>query len=200
MCVCLDLSHFSGRLPDKVIELFFLSVLARFGLVSVLSSSVSSSSIKSHDFLLLHSEAKKGEKKLREKMAKVDPFDMTDKEREIIQEITTTECGEDCLHCEHTEACDSELHFRTRYCGSCRMHMFHRMQEWRSDEFAEKSKKIEKEGTQEFMETGRMFFTNPASYEYVHVNTNTNLPVTTRNSMPWLSILQIPIEICHLRN
>jgi hypothetical protein len=61
MSVCLDLSYFSGRLPNKVIELFFLLVLARFaGLISVVSSSVSSS-IKFHGFLL-HSEAKKGKK------------------------------------------------------------------------------------------------------------------------------------------
>ena len=99
-----------------------------------------------------------------------EPTSMTEQEREIVKEITTKECGKDCLHCEHTEACDPKLHFRTRYCGACRVYMFHRMQEGKLVEFDEKSEKIKKEGTQEFMSSGRMFFCNPPSYEYVHVN------------------------------
>jgi hypothetical protein len=46
------------------------------------------------------------------------------------------------------------------------------MQEWDKVQFDRKTAKIANEGTQEFMSTGRMFYTNPASYEYVHVNTN----------------------------
>ena len=99
---------------------------------------------------------------------------MTERERKAIEEITTKdceECGKYCAHCEYTEACDSSLHFRIRYCGLCRVKMFHRLQEGQCEEFDEKSEKIKKEGTQEFMSTGRMFFTNPATYEYIHVNT-----------------------------
>jgi hypothetical protein len=100
-----------------------------------------------------------------------DPFDMSEKEREVVNEVTTTECGENCRHCKHTEACDLELHFRTRYCGVCRVHIFHRMQEWNAVQYDRKTAKIDREGTQEFMSTGRVFYTNPATYEYVHVNT-----------------------------
>jgi hypothetical protein len=96
--------------------------------------------------------------------------DMTERERKAVEEITTKECGKDCLHCEHTEACDPSLNFRTRYCGVCHVKMFHQLQEGQCEKFDEKSKKIKKEGMQEFMSTGRMFFTNPPSYEYIHVN------------------------------
>jgi hypothetical protein len=99
-----------------------------------------------------------------------EPFNMPEKEREVVDEVTT-KCGENCRHCKHTEACDIELHFRTRYCGLCRMHIFHRMQEWQAVQYELKKAKSEKEGTQEFMATGRVFFTNPATYEYVVVNT-----------------------------
>jgi hypothetical protein len=46
------------------------------------------------------------------------------------------------------------------------------MMEWQEVEFARKSEKAKEEGTQEFMSTGRMYFTNPPGYEYVHINTN----------------------------
>ena len=101
-----------------------------------------------------------------------EPFDMPEKERDIVNEVTTSECGDDCRHCEHTEACDLKLHFRTRYCTTCRMHIFRRMQEWNVTQFERKTARIEREGTQEFMSTSRVFYTNPATYEYVHVNTN----------------------------
>jgi hypothetical protein len=68
-----------------------------------------------------------------------DPFDMPEKEREIVNEVTTSECGENCRHCKHTEACDLELHFRTRYCGACRVHIFHRMQEWNGVQYDRKT-------------------------------------------------------------
>ena len=101
----------------------------------------------------------------------IEPFDMPEKEREIVNEVTTLECGENCRHCKHTEACDIELHFRTRYCAICRMFIFRRMQEWNVIQHERKKAKSEREGTHEFMSTGRVFYTNPATYEYVYVNT-----------------------------
>ena len=101
----------------------------------------------------------------------LEPFDMSEKERDVVNEVTTLECGENCRHCEHTEACDIELPFRARYCGICRMRIFRRMQEWQAIQHQRKLTKIKRDGTHEFMATGRVFFTNPASYEYVHVNT-----------------------------
>lgn len=97
---------------------------------------------------------------------------MTVREREVLEEITKKDCLEGCLHCPHSdlEAHDPKLHFRVRYCGACRVYMFHRMQDWQLVEFEDKSKKIEKDGTQEFMSTGRVFFCDPPSYEYIHVN------------------------------
>jgi hypothetical protein len=100
-----------------------------------------------------------------------EPIDITEKERDVINEVTTAKCGDDCRHCEHTEACDPKLHFRTRYCATCRMYIFRRIQEWQSVEHQQKLAKIKEDGTHEFMSTGRVFFTKPASYEYVHVNT-----------------------------
>ena len=101
-----------------------------------------------------------------------DPFDMTDKEREIINEVTTTECGSECRHCKHTEQCNLKLHFCTRYCAVCRVQIYRRMQEWLAIQFERKKARSERDGTQEFMSTCRVFYTNPASYEYVHINTN----------------------------
>ena len=43
---------------------------------------------------------------------------------------------------------------------------------WQDEEFVRKTTKTKEEGTQEFMSTGRKFFTNPASYEYIHINSN----------------------------
>jgi hypothetical protein len=91
-------------------------------------------------------------------MAQVEPFDMPEKERDVVKEFTTTECGENCVHCEHTEACDPQLHFHTRYCGLCRVHIFCKMQKWYIVQFDRKSTKIEREGTQEFMPMGRVFY------------------------------------------
>ena len=45
------------------------------------------------------------------------------------------------------------------------------MQEWNKLQFDRKSARIASKGTQEFMSTGRVFYTNPASYQYVHINT-----------------------------
>ena len=130
-----------------------------------------------------------------------DPFDMTDKEREIINEVTTTECGSECRHCKHTEQCDLKLHFRTRYCAVCRVQIYRRMQEWLAIQFERKKARSERDGTQEFMSTCRVFYTNPASYEYVHINTNKKFSSKFPKLMtPLKSILQIPIEICHWKN
>ena len=101
-----------------------------------------------------------------------DPFDMSEKERDIINEVTTNECGDECRHCEHTENCDLKLHFRIRYCTVCRVHIFRRMQEWLAIQFERKKARSVRDNTQEFMSTSRVFYTNPASYEYVHINTN----------------------------
>lgn len=96
----------------------------------------------------------------------------SEQEQEIVTELTTKNCGRECQHCEHTEACNPELHFRQRFCGMCRVSIFNKMMEWQEVEFARKSEKAKEEGTQEFMSTGRMYFTNPPGYEYVHINTN----------------------------
>ena len=96
----------------------------------------------------------------------------SEKEAEVILELTTKNCGKECQHCQHTEVCDTEKPFRVRFCGACRVSIFHKMLEWQEVEFVRKSDKVKEEGTQEFMSTGRMFFTNPVGYEYVHINTN----------------------------
>jgi hypothetical protein len=77
----------------------------------------------------------------------------------------------ECEHCEHTEGCNPELPFRQRFCGMCRVAIFNKMMDWQAVEFERKSEKIKEEGTQEFMSTGRMYFTNPPGYEYIHINT-----------------------------
>ena len=166
-----------------------LFVLARFaGLISVLSAS-SLEPINFHEFhsTLSLSGARKKEKKMAESKKIVqlaqqlekcevvetpEPFDMDAKEREIINEVTTTECGSECKHCVHTEECDPKAHFRKRYCAICRVQIFRRMQEWIAIQFERKKARSERDGTQEFMSTSRMFYTNPASYEYVHINSN----------------------------
>ena len=94
------------------------------------------------------------------------------KEDELVLEITTKDCGTECEHCEHNKVCDNKKSFKQRYCGACRVRMFHGMLEWQDEEFVRKTTKANEEGTQEFMSTGRVFFTNPASYEYMHINSN----------------------------
>jgi hypothetical protein len=76
-----------------------------------------------------------------EKIATIEPFDMPEKEREIVSEVTTLECGKNCKHCKHTEACDIKLHFRTRYCATCRVYVFRRMQEWIAIQYERKKAK-----------------------------------------------------------
>ena len=96
----------------------------------------------------------------------------SEKEAELVLELTTKNCGKECKHCEHTEICDTEKPFRMRFCGVCRVRLFQDMSEWQDIEFERKSAKVKEEGTQEFMSTGRMFFTNPVGYEYIHINSN----------------------------
>jgi hypothetical protein len=96
----------------------------------------------------------------------------TEKERDIVSEMKTKTCGSECEHCEHTEACNLELPFRQRFCGMCCVSIFNQTMDWQLVEHERKTEKMKTEGTQEFMSTGRMFFTNPPSYEYVHINTN----------------------------
>jgi ferredoxin len=102
----------------------------------------------------------------------MDEIARTEKEEELVLEITTKKCGTECKHCEHNEECNNEKPFRQRYCGACRVKLFHGMLKWQDEEFERKTTKIKEEGTQEFMSTGRILFTNPASYEYIHVNSN----------------------------
>ena len=102
----------------------------------------------------------------------MDEIARTEKEEELVLEITTKKCGTECKHCEHNEECNNEKPFRVRYCGACRVHLFHSMTVWQDEEFVRKTTKMKEEGTQEFMSTGRIFFTNPASYEYIHINSN----------------------------
>ena len=110
----------------------------------------------------------KSEKKSEKKMDKA----RSDKEAELVLLITTKKCGKDCQHCEHTEICDVDKPFRQRYCGMCRVRLFQDMTEWQNMEFERKTAKVKEEGTQEFMSTGRMFFCNPPTYEYLHINSN----------------------------
>jgi hypothetical protein len=93
------------------------------------------------------------------------------KEAELVLELTTKNCGKECKHCEHTEVCDTEKPFKKHYCGMCRVSLFNQMLDWQDAEFARKIEKVKEKGTQEFMSTGRMFFTNPPGYEYMHINT-----------------------------
>ncbi|CAB4012767.1 Hypothetical predicted protein [Paramuricea clavata] len=50
--------------------------------------------------------------------------------------------------------------------------MWRQTQEQQKVEFEEKFARIEKEGTQEFMSTGRVYQCTPASYQYIHLNTS----------------------------
>ena len=36
-------------------------------------------------------------------MAQAEPFDMCEKERDVLKEVTTRECGDNCQHCVHTD-------------------------------------------------------------------------------------------------
>ena len=65
---------------------------------------------------------------------------------------------------------DPRLHFRIRYSGKCRFDMWRQTQEAQQIEFEEKFKRIENEGTQEFMSTGRVNLCNPPTFQYIHFN------------------------------
>jgi hypothetical protein len=138
----------------------FVSGFAYLGFVSVTSF------IKFRDLLGVVDSCKS--EKRSEKMDEA----RSEKEAELVLEITTKKCGTECKHCEHKEECNNEKPFRVRYCGACRVKLFHGITEWQNEEFERKTTKIKEEGTQEFMSTGRMFFTNPPSYEYLNINSN----------------------------
>ena len=140
----------------------FVSVFRIFGFVSVEESSLQYS-IKSRN-LLPPLDSLGSEKNENMDQAR------SEKEVEIVNEMKTKTCGSKCEHCEHTEACDVELPFRQRFCGGCRVSIFHQMIDWQSEEYEKKSQKIKDEGTQEFMSTGRIFFCDPPSYEFIHIN------------------------------
>ena len=50
--------------------------------------------------------------------------------------------------------------------------MWRQTQEAQKIEFEEKFKRIENEGTQEFMSTGRVNLCNPPTFQYIHLNTS----------------------------
>jgi predicted RNA methylase len=59
--------------------------------------------------------------------------------------------------------------FKERYCQICRLDIYHDAQEAKNAEFLQRSAAAAK--GEKIMATGRVFFTMPPMYEYVHVNT-----------------------------
>lgn len=102
-----------------------------------------------------------------------DEKTMIPAERKIVQSLTKKDCiNEQCRHCEHTDTHDAKLHYRLRYSETCRSDIFHKVQEQQEFEFNQKIKRMRAEATQEFMATGRVYHTDPAHFEYIHLNTS----------------------------
>ncbi|CAB3987809.1 Hypothetical predicted protein [Paramuricea clavata] len=99
---------------------------------------------------------------------------------------TTLENGTKCSqqHCHHVEdVCElsDEDSFRTRYCGGCRMQLFHSLRAKTEEMRQEKIKKAKETGKDYFTATG--FKSGTGDWQYEHVNSSQtfwdrNKPVT----------------------
>ncbi|CAB3987112.1 Hypothetical predicted protein [Paramuricea clavata] len=88
----------------------------------------------------------------------------------IIEKYVDVDCPCVSEHCRHCRVCDMSItsrNFKQRFCQVCRIGMYNDSRVAKSMEFAEKKAA----GGNQIMATGRVFFTNPLSYEYVHVDT-----------------------------
>ncbi|CAB4001675.1 Hypothetical predicted protein [Paramuricea clavata] len=79
-----------------------------------------------------------------------------------------------CVHANDTNICemgDDEKFFKTRYCGACRMALYHYLQQQTENKKEILKKKALETGTDYFIATG--YYNGNGLWQYEHVNTDT---------------------------